>query len=413
MNVKNLTRKIYLTVSNMYRLPLFLFLIFIVPKMSITQDKFVSGESKFITKFPFRQLTGGVVVLKATFNSISDTFNFILDTGSGAISLDSATAAYYSIENKPSGVSVSGIAGTKKVNFTKDNSIHFPGLSVEHLDFFINDYSLLSSVYGIRVDGIIGYSFLSRYIVSLDYDKKTISIFTPGRFKYAPKSYFLKPIFTNLPIQPLTIKDQREINGNFYFDTGAGLNFLLTQRFLTDSGFLKKKRRPVSILVQGIGGKRELGLTVIKKVKIGPYVFKNVPTNIFDDELNALSYPFLGGLIGNDILRRFNVVINYPDRIIAIKPNTHFRNLFDYSYTGMNLYLDEFGQILIDDIVSGSPAEKYGLENGDIIVSVDKDFSNDLDEYRNHIREAGKKITFVVVRDGDLKVINMRVGRVF
>lgn len=397
----------------MYKILLFLLTPFVVPKMCISQGKSVGAASKLITKFPFRQLTGGVIIIKATFNDLKDSLNFILDTGSGAISLDSATAAQNNIETHPSGITVSGIAGSRKVNFTRNNSLNFPGMVVDSLDFFINDYRLLSAVYGLRIDGVIGYSFLSRYIVYINYDTRIIEVSTPGEYEYQRKSYFLRPILASLPVQSLTIKDKRELTSNFYFDTGAGLSFLLTHHFLNDSSFLKPGRKPVTILVQGIGGKKELGLTVIKKVKIGRYTFRNVPTNLFDDEFNALSYPFIGGLIGNDILRRFNVVLNYPARIIAIKPNSHFRDMFDYSYTGMNMYQDEVGQIVIDDIVKGSPADKYGLQNGDVILSVDKDFSNDLDKYRDMIREAGKRITLVVVRDEQLRVINVKIGRIY
>ena len=34
-----------------------------------------------------------------------------------------------------------------------------PGITVENLDFHINDYDILTSAYGMRIDGIIGYSF--------------------------------------------------------------------------------------------------------------------------------------------------------------------------------------------------------------------------------------------------------------
>src|ERR1035441_4024120 len=47
--------------------------------------------AKFITKFHFRQLLGGVILVQGRFNNIEIPLNFILDTGSGAISLDSAT----------------------------------------------------------------------------------------------------------------------------------------------------------------------------------------------------------------------------------------------------------------------------------------------------------------------------------
>ena len=37
-------------------------------------------------------------------------------------------------------------------------------------------------------------------------------------------------------------------------------------------------------------------------VQIGHFRFRNVPTYIYNDEFNVTSYPFVGGLLGNDLL---------------------------------------------------------------------------------------------------------------
>ena len=109
-------------------------------------------------------------------------------------------------------------------------------------------------------------------------------------------------------------------------------------------------------------------LTTIKELKFGPYKFRNVPTYIFDDEYNVTSYPYLGGLIGNDILRRFNVYLNYERRDFYLIPNSHYRDPFDYSYTGLGLYWID-GQIVVGDVMKGSPAEKAGFKVDDVIVA--------------------------------------------
>ena len=243
----------------------------------------------------------------------------------------------------------------------------FRDLKVDSLDFYINDYDILSSVYGKKIDGVIGYSFFSRYIVKINFDSLRIEVYHARNIKYPQDGFLLHPLFTALPIQPLTIKDARTVTANFYIDTGAGLCFLMSKQFEEDSAVLKKRRKPVSIQVQGLGGKKQMLLTIIKEVQIGPYKFRKVPTNILDDEFNATSYPFFGGLIGNDILRRFNMIINYPKREIHLLPNSHFNDDFDYSYTGMNMYYVD-GRIIADDVIEGSPAYKAGLKKGDIII---------------------------------------------
>ncbi|HEU5366653.1 MAG TPA: aspartyl protease family protein, partial [Hanamia sp.] len=282
---------------------------------------------------------------------------------------------------------------------------------IDSLDFYINNYEVLSSVYGMRIDGIIGYSFLSRYIVKINFDSLKISIFQPGFLRYPEHGFLLRPQFRGLPIIPLRIKDSKTINSKYFFDTGAGLCFLLSKQFKDDSSVLLKKRKPLPIEVQGLGGKRRMQLTVIKELQIGSYKFRKVPTYILDDEFNVLSYPSLGGLIGNDILRRFNLIINYPQREIHLLPNSHFRDPFDYSYTGMTLYNVD-GTIIIDDIIKGSPADKSGLKDDDIIMSINNNFSGDLETYKNILQKPGTKIDVLVMRNKAPKIISLKVGRI-
>ncbi|MEP6951661.1 MAG: aspartyl protease family protein [Ginsengibacter sp.] len=368
--------------------------------------------AKFITRFPFKQLSGGVILVQARFNKIAQPLNFILDSGSGAISLDSATTAEFKIPHIPSGKSINGIAGVRDVDYAKSNSLIFPGLQVDNLDFYINDYDILSSVYGEKIDGVIGYSFFSRYIVKVNFDSLVIEVYYPGRIKYPVSGFLLHPLFTALPIQPLTIKDAKTVTANFYFDTGAGLCFLMSKQFEADSLVLKSHRKPVNIQVQGFGGKKQMLLTIMKEVKIGPYRFRKVPVNILDDEYNATSYPFIGGLIGSDILRRFNMIINYPKREIHLLPNSHYRDDFDYSYTGMNMFYVD-GKIVADDVIEGSPAYKSGLKQGDVIIAINTNFSNDIGTYKNLMQVLGDKITLLVSRNGVPLILTFRVGRIY
>ena len=62
------------------------------------QEEFIPPPAKLIAKFPFKLLTGGIITLKARLSNFPDTLNFILDTGSGGISLDSSTASYLKVQ---------------------------------------------------------------------------------------------------------------------------------------------------------------------------------------------------------------------------------------------------------------------------------------------------------------------------
>lgn len=386
-------------------------LLFIVPISSAGQKIIAARQPTLITRIPFKQFSGGVMVIRACFDNLKDSLNFILDTGSGGISLDSSTCKNLGITGRQSDTTISGIGGKRKVSFVFDKTLHFPGMDLKNLNFHINNYEVLTSVYGEKVDGVIGYSFFSRYIIKMNFDSLFIEVYTPGVMKYPAKGYLLRPAFTSLPIQYLQIKDRKQFEHNFYFDTGAGLCFLLSDQFANDSAVLRKKRRPLLTQAEGMTGRLQMRLTVIKELKLGPYRFRNVPTYLYKDDFNVTSYPFAGGLIGNELLRRFNMTFNYGQREIHLLPNTHYNDLFDYAYTGLGIYFLD-GKILVEDVISGSPAEKAGFETGDEIFSVGNNFTHNIQQYKNMLMVPNQRIKVIVLRETVLKELQLKTSSI-
>ncbi len=372
------------------------------------QEEFVQEPAKHLTKFRFNQLSGGIILIKAKLDNYPDSLNFVLDTGSGGISLDSATTANLKIPLTKTERTIRGIAGMRTVDFAYDHTLKLTGLDVAHLDFHINDYELLTSVYGVKIDGVVGFSFFRRYIVKIDYDLMQINIYSPGSIKYPRGGYLMRPNFTTLPLQNALVMDDHPINSRFIFDTGAGLCLLLSQDFVEDSTVLRKGRKIYPTQAEGLGGKKLMSLTVLKEVKLGPYKFKSVPVHIFDDEFNVTTYPILGGIIGNDLLRRFNLILNYPEQTIYIKPNTHRNESFDYSYTGLGIYQVD-GEIKVVDVLEGSPGDKAGFQTGDIILSIENNYSKNIQVYKNLFQNSIGSIQVVVFRERMPLVLTMNV----
>jgi hypothetical protein len=364
-----------------------------------------------LTRFSFRQFSGGVMIIKACFEDVKDSFNFILDTGSGGISLDSTTCVHYQIPTRPTDTLIKGIAGIRKVSFSFDKELHLPGLTVEHLNFHVNDYDVLSSVYGEKIDGIIGYSFFSRYIVQIDFDSLMISVFNPGAYQYPSRGYVLHPDFTTLPYQPVYFRDARKQKFPFYLDSGAGLCFLLSEKLVADSMILSKKRKPILTQAEGMGGMLRMRLTVVKELRIGPYKFKKVPAFLYDDVNNILNYPNIGGVVGNDLFRRFNVTYNYARKEIHLIPNSHFTDEFDYAYTGMGIYYVD-GKTVVLDVIAGSPAEKAGIKVNDVVIGVGNYIGQNIQTYKTLLQERKERVKLIIERQGKLIEIRMKTGSI-
>ncbi|RYY31907.1 MAG: signal protein PDZ [Sphingobacteriaceae bacterium] len=388
-----------------------LFLLLLLPALAHSQQSTVVREPKFITRFPFHQYNGGVMVIRATFENIKDSFNFILDTGSGGISLDSATCTNFNIPSRVTDTTISGIGGKRKVNFVFDKTLHFPGLDLNKLNFHINDYEVLTSVYGDKIDGIIGYSFFRRYIVKINFDSNFIEVFEPGKMNYPRGGTLLKPAFSSLPIQYLQFRDRTKMNHNFYFDTGAGLCLLLNDKYVKDSSVLLSKRKPVITQAEGMVGKLQMSLTVVKEVKLGPYRFYNVPTYLYKDDYNVINYPFAGGLIGNELLRRFNMTINYGQREIHLLPNHRFDEQFDYAYTGLGIYKTD-GRVMVEDVIENSPGDKAGFLVGDELIAVGNNMSKNIQQYKNLLLVPNVRIRVVILREDKLKELHIKTGSI-
>ncbi len=372
------------------------------------QEEFIEPQAKLLTSVHFKQLTGGVILFQGMFGNFPDTLNFILDTGSGGISLDSSTAEYLHLKPIPSNKTIRGIAGIRTVSFVNNQKIKIGSLKIDSLDFHINDYGILDAVYGERIDGIIGYSVLSRYIFKIDYDSLKLEIYSKGTMKYPRGGYLFKPLIATLPIQSARIKDNKSMQSRFLFDIGAGLCMMLSKDFIEDSLLLRKKRKIFNKEAEGLGGKVNMQFTVIKEIKLGPYRFRNVPVYIFKDQYNVTSYPFLAGLIGNDLLRRFNVIINYEKRDFYLIPNSHYLDPFDYAYSGIELYFQN-GLILIGDVAKGSPAEAAGLKEGDVVLGINKVFSQNLTMLKAVLQSAEDKLKIFVRRNNDLMQFEFKV----
>jgi hypothetical protein len=364
-----------------------------------------------LTRIPFLSLTGGVMIVTAQMPPFPDTLQFIFDTGSSGISLDSSTAAYLGLQPVYSGYAIRGVGGIRKVPFVNGRSLQLGSIRADSLNFHVNDYSVLTSVYGVRIDGIIGYSLLSRYVIRIDQELQQMDWFAAGANVYPRRGYRMKLEMDKLPSHAAYAQDLRGEQSRFLIDLGAGLNLLFSRRYVQSSGLLDNTRKRWIKSGEGIGGRIEMELTTMRQLRIGPYRFRQVPINIFDDDFNVTNYPDWAGLIGNDLLRRFQVVLNYPAKEMHLLPNRFFSDPFDYSYSGLELYLIN-NKIRVGYLAPGSPAAAAGLELGDEVVAVNKNFSGILTEYKFQLQKAGERVRIIYRRDEKIGELEFRVLRI-
>ncbi|MEN9962930.1 MAG: hypothetical protein RL582_25 [Bacteroidota bacterium] len=365
-----------------------------------------STESRYIGSIPFQTLSGGVLMVVGSLDGWKDSLHFILDTGSGAISIDATKSASMGFVSNESS-NLSGIGGQSAVPVSHLHTLHLNGISTPDLNFHVYDYRLLSSIYGVQIDGVIGYAFFSKYIIHLDHEKSLMSIFSIGKFPYPKRGQLLQIGEGNIPTYSIVTAEKKKSKHRFYFDSGAGLALLLNSDYSTDSAVFSGQKKFYTTRAEGVGGKKQMQLTTIKRMSFGPFVFKNVPTYVFNDENNVTDYPNQGGLVGNEILRRFNIILNYSDHVIHVVPNIHFNDPFEYGYSGFSMLLDG-EEIVVEDVIADSPAFLAGLQSGDVIIGINGDFSGNIQRYRSMIQDSEKPVKLLIRRNGTLSDVSFR-----
>ncbi|MBC7424789.1 MAG: PDZ domain-containing protein, partial [Ferruginibacter sp.] len=66
------------------------------------------------------------------------------------------------------------------------------------------------------------------------------------------------------------------------------------------------------------------------------------------------------------------------------------------------------GLIIVDDVIKGSPADKAGILKDDIIVAVNKNFSNNIMQYKDILQTVKETIRIIVNRKGELKELRLK-----
>src|SRR5262249_54562460 len=78
------------------------------------------------------------------------------------------------------------------------------------------------------------------------------------------------------------------------------------------------------------------------------------------------------GNIGEQILSRFKVFLDYAHNRIIFEPNDTFVRPFNEAFSGVSLIAEEkdYKTFRITDILENSPATTAGLERDDVILSI-------------------------------------------
>jgi hypothetical protein len=174
----------------------------------------------------------------------------------------------------------------------------------------------------------------------------------------------------------LHINDTVSITDIFLVDLGCRSTIALTRPVVLkhnlDKAIVHKARYYTRY--RGVGGASESYAFIAKSVEIGGYELRNFEAEYSTDMSGSLASPGHAGLLGNRILERFDVIIDFAANCLYLRPNHAYSNAFTFSKLGFS-YIDRsetWGAWVVTGLFANSQAEQIGLHIDDQIVEMDR-----------------------------------------
>ena len=367
-----------------------------------------NGNKK--TEFKFENYNN-LIIVSLLLNDVLPV-KFILDTGvKTAILTERSLSDFLSI-NYDRKIPLVGTDGTKIIDAYVANNVtlQLPGATSKGQGMLVlaEDYLQLKNYLGVEVHGILGYELFSRFIVKINYDKTTITLYDPEQYK-KKKNVKAVPIVIEdskpFLVGGVTMLNGQNLSAKLMMDTGASHSILLHAE--THESIEVPEKRIFTTLGRGLGGNIEGYIGRVKNVNINDYGFNQVIGSFPASETLVELYRPNNrqGTIGGGLLSKFVVTIDYFDEKIYLKKGKKFKKGFEYNMSGIEVKaigtdLDTF---VINELTKDSPAEKSGLMPGDVILNINGHSSSNvkLNDINAFFRsKAGRKINLIVLREG-------------
>jgi hypothetical protein len=295
---------------------------------------------------------------------------------------------------------------------TRNGLVEVKGLAPRPYDMLVleEDYFNLDEMLGTPVAGLIGGGFFKDLIIEIDYRRRKLTLTDPRAFS-PPEGYLALPMTIRTQKPYVTaeagLQDGTTVQVDLLLDTGAGVPLLLHTN--THPSLQLPKTYIRGRLGMGLGGYLEGFIGRVNNLHLGLVDFPGVLTSFQDlpDHWLADENRFRNGILGNELLGRFSVFMDYNREQLYLKPYKKRQRPFQMDRSGLMVFaygidLDRF---VVHDIIEGSPAEEADIRPGDIIFRLQGIQAGDLtlDGISRMLqRKPGKTIRVEIARNNVL-----------
>lgn len=337
-------------------------------------------EGKQQIEVPFEYVNNFIVV-NVVMNGIL-TLKFIFDTGAEYTILNKREIAevmqlHFEREYKVMG---SDLSTELTAYLTRGNHFRMGQMVAENTDLLVlkEDYFRFEEFAGVQVHGIMGANFFKHLILHIDYQRRVLI------FQYPEKNLSRGQLkgFQEIPIEvrrnKVYVHSHVKVNPDtlhqlsLLLDTGAGITSLLHTN--SHPGLNLPNETIDGNLAMGLGGFLRGYIGRMYRLELGVYHFDNILTQFQQIQQTRDSSLIDGrhGILGNLLLSRFKVIIDYPREKLYLKPIRKYNKSFKFDKSGLGIIAtgNQLREIKIIYVIKNSPAYKAGLRSGDIITKV-------------------------------------------
>jgi hypothetical protein len=334
----------------------------------------LQGNRRRVT-IPFRMIRD-LIIIKLDING-KGPFNFVLDSGVGLMLItDPKLVDSINVLNKRT-IKIAGLGKGEayEAYITSPLNVSIPGLVSYDVVAAIlkTDHFGLSGFAGIPIHGLIGYEFFNNLAVKIDFSDSALTVSKPKYTKFFRKGNKIPITIENRKPYlhaKITFPNGKKTNDKLILDLGAGHPLSL-------ENMIEKHGMPDKFIAANLGvgltGPIDGFISRVNEVDIGKFRLKNVLASFpVSGEIKEIDEEHRDGNLGIGILKRFTLIIDYPDSAVYLKPGANFDDPFEHDMSGLEYYAtgDNFNHVIVSRVEPGSPADEVGIEPGDEIMSI-------------------------------------------
>jgi hypothetical protein len=262
-------------------------------------------------KIPFEVSNDGHIFLHVRVNS-SEPLVFGLDSGFEQSAISTTTAKALNLKLYGDSQVTGGGEDTERFSLTKDVSFDVSGVKFKLKEVGVLALDFASSAPNKPIAGILGYDFISRFVVEINFPNNFINLYNPRSYRYRGGGNIL-PIkmidnYASIPVT-VSLPGLVRFTAMLAIDTGANNDIFLNAPFVKRHKLLTSKQETTEAKALGIGGTSKIRIGRATSVRLGRKVLANPSVQFSLATKGDSASDLSAGHIGNGIFRQFKLVI--------------------------------------------------------------------------------------------------------